>query len=289
MRPVALVFGSLLAPACVAPGLATIDWDEASTSTTDTGSASSSSTTTAVMTTTMDVDPGSSSTGTASGEASSSTSTTGTSGEVETTGTSTGSTSLCGDGALDDGEECDDGDLEDEDACNSSCKRERVVFVLSEKFQPDDIGGLGFADGICRQLAEKAGLPGFATYTAWLSDSTTAARERVFHGEGRYVRPDGVTVAESFAALLAGPLLAPIEIDENGALVGGAGAWTGTRPDGTAVPGSTFCADWTSAAFDDFSGVLGLPGATDANWTYDAVVNPTSCVVASHFYCFEGE
>jgi cysteine-rich repeat protein len=196
---------------------------------------------------------------------------------------------LCGDGALDDGEECDDGDLEDDDACNSSCKRERVVFVLSEKFQPDDIGGLGFADGICRQLAEKAGLPGFATYTAWLSDSTTAARERVFHGEGRYVRPDGVTVAESFAALLAGPLLAPIEIDENGALTMDSGVWTGTRADGTAVPGTTFCADWTAAIPSDISGYFGDSSETDSTWTYRTVANPTTCIATLPFYCFEGQ
>ncbi|WAS96254.1 hypothetical protein [Nannocystis punicea] len=264
-RPVALVFACLLASGCVAPGLKMFDWQLETSS--STGS-SSGGPDTGVMTTTIDVDPGSGSgsgetTGETTGESTSTS--TSTSGAIETSrGTSGEAPASCGDGIVDEGEECDDGGAEDDEACDASCRRERVVFVTSEKLQPDEIGGLEFADGICRQLAQAGDLPGFSTYAAWLSDSTVAAHERVFAGEGRYVRPDGVVVADSFAALLAGPLLAAIEIDEHGQPVAGAGAWTGTMPDGTAVPGATHCEDWTSATFADQSGYFGTPSATDS-------------------------
>ncbi|MCY1058480.1 hypothetical protein [Nannocystis sp. SCPEA4] len=287
MRSVALVLASLLLSACTAPGLKTIDWDGGTTTASSTSSGSSSS---GVASTTGDVDSGS---GSGSGEASSTgSSSDGTSSaatSTDTTGTSGDGEGFCGDGKFDKGEECDDGNEDDHDACNSSCKRERMVFVTSEKFQPDNIGGLMHADGICRQLAEKGGLVGFATYKAWLSDTKEAARDRVWNGEGRYVRPDGVEVAESFAALLAGPLLAPINIAEDKAMVSGSGAWTGSMPDGSAAPGSTHCEDWTASMFADKSGYYGDPSQTDSQWTFIEGPNPTSCVVAFHFYCFEGK
>lgn len=281
MRSVVLVLLAVLAPGCVAPGLKLFDWERPDTSS-STGS-SSGDADTGVMTSTGDGEVG---TGTESGEATSDgETTTGTTAGQTTTGTSSGTAAVCGDGIVDEGEECDD---PDDAGCDAGCRRARVVFVTSEKFRPDDIGGLEFADGICRQLAEAGGLPSFATYTAWLSDSTAAARERVFAGEGRYVRPDGALVAVSLAALVAGPLLAPIDRDEHGALVSGAGAWTGTMPDGSAVPGATHCEDWTSATLADQSGYFGTPGATDSTWTFDTVANPTTCLESAHLYCFEG-
>ena len=186
-------------------------------------------------------------------------------------------------------EECDDGNVDEDDACNAACKRERIVFATSMLFKPDAIGGLALADGLCRQLAEKAGLENFAGFSAWLSDSKTDAIDRVFPGEGRYVRPDGVVVATSLEALLQGPLLAPIEIDEHGELATGS-AWTGTRPDGTRVPGTTFCEDWTVTDLFDESGWYGILPATDVEWTLetDPELVPSRCIGQFHLYCFEG-
>ncbi|MBZ5711997.1 hypothetical protein [Nannocystis pusilla] len=291
MRSVARVLASLLLSACTAPGLKSIDWDGGST-TSSSSSSSSGGSSSGVMSTTGDVDAGS---GSGSGEASStgegtsSESTSSAASSTDTTGSSSDGEGFCGDGKFDKGEECDDGNADDHDACNSSCKRERMVFVTGEKFQPDNIGGLMHADGICRQLAEKGGLVGFATYKAWLSDTKEAARDRVWNGEGRYVRPDGVEVAESFAALLAGPLLAPINIAEDKTMVSGSGAWTGTMPDGSAAPGSTHCEDWTSSTVADMSGYYGDPSLTSSRWTFNTIGNPTSCVAAFHLYCFEGK
>lgn len=201
----------------------------------------------------------------------------------------TGAPPACGDGALDAEEECDDGNLEPDDGCNATCARDRFVFATSEVFSPDLIGGLVSADSLCKQLAHKGDLPHWATFSAWLSDSKNDAIDRVHHGRGRYVRPDGVVVAESFDALLAGPLLAAIVVDEYGETVNN-GAWTGTRPDGTAVPGAWHCGDWTSDKYLEF-GHYGAVQAVDGWWTFvpDPEVNPTSCITKYRLYCFEGK
>lgn len=205
------------------------------------------------------------------------------------TDATTGAPPACGDGALDAEEECDDGNLAPDDGCNASCARDRFVFATSEVFSPDLIGGLVSADSLCKQLAHKGDLPHWATFNAWLSDSKTDAIDRVHHGRGRYVRPDGVVVAESFDALLAGPLLAPIVVDEYGETVNN-GAWTGTRPDGTAVPGAWHCGDWTSNELLEF-GHYGDVQAVDGWWTFvpDPEINPTSCISKNRLYCFEGK
>ena len=263
-------------------------WDDSESSTT--GESSS---------TTMAGSSGEASTGesTSSGG---STMTGGSGSEGQTTIGSTGSTGgsgsgattemapVCGDGVIAAGEECDDGNAAPDDGCDESCARDRVVFATSMEFPPAQIGGLKGADSLCKQLAHKGDLQRWATFTAWLSDSQTDALARVFHGRGRYVRPDGMVVAQDFEALLAGPLLAPIAIDEYGAAALG-GAWTGTRPDGTAVPAAWHCGDWTSSELLEL-GHYGAVEALDGSWTYmpNPETNPTNCLTSFHLYCFEG-
>jgi len=205
------------------------------------------------------------------------------------TGT-TGAPPVCGDGAVNaPDEECDDANLDPDDGCTPTCARDRLVFATSLLFSPDHIGGLSGADSLCKQLAHKADLPRWASFSAWLSDSTTDARDRVHHGRGRYLRPDATPVADSFDALLAGPLLAPIAVDEFG-MPANNGAWTGTRPDGTAVPAASHCADWTLNDFFD-KGHYGDVLAVDGNWTLLAPpnTNPIFCTTQFHLYCFEGK
>lgn len=155
---------------------------------------------------------------------------------------------------------------------------------------PDLIGGLSGADNLCRQLAQKAGLgANWKSYQAWLSDSHESAGERLFAGMGRYRRVDGTVVAEDFAQVLSGMLSAPINVDELGQPAPG-GAWTGTRPDGTAAPGTTHCEDWTIDTYTEIEGHYGHCGAVDGNWTFSAnpAINPTGCDDNLRLYCFEG-
>ena len=100
----------------------------------------------------------------------------------------------------------------------------KTVFVTSTEHTGDlkteGVGATGLegADNICNLRAQEAGLPG--TYTAWLSDSSTVAKDRVTQSAIPYLRTDGVLVANDFTDLLdcGNPncLRAPIEIDETG-------------------------------------------------------------------------
>jgi cysteine-rich repeat protein len=281
-RTLALLLPLLPACGCLYP------WDyDATTTTGDASSSGSSGSTgdTSTSTSTPMTEGSASGTQSTSGDpASTSTATT------DATGTTTGAPPVCGDGAINaPDEECDDANLDPDDGCSAACARDRLVFATSLLFSPDHIGGLAGADSLCKQLAHKADLPRWASFTAWLSDSTADARDRVHHGRGRYLRPDATPVAASFDALLAGPLLAPIAIDEFGQPAVGA-AWTGTRPDGTAVPNASHCADWTSNDFFD-KGHYGVVTALDTRWTFESTpdTNPIFCTTQSHLYCFEGK
>jgi Protein of unknown function (DUF1554) len=63
-----------------------------------------------------------------------------------------------------------------------------TVFVTSQGFN-GNLGGLAGADTKCQALADTAGLGG--TYKAWLSDSTTDARNRLTQATVPYRLVDG--------------------------------------------------------------------------------------------------
>jgi hypothetical protein len=137
-------------------------------------------------------------------------------------------------------------------------------------------------------------LPNWQSYTAWLSDSTTDARDRIYKGRGRYLRVDMTPIADSWEQLFSGHLLAPIEIDESGQHAA-AEVWTGTLPDGTAVPGSTHCDDWTLFDPGKKDAYVGASVAMDAWWTLwfypnpDPEFNPKGCGILRRLYCVEGK
>ena len=147
--------------------------------------------------------------------------------------------------------------------CGPLAKR---VFVTEAAVSPN-LGGLAGADALCGDLAKTAGLPG--VYKAWLSDEATSAKNRLAHSSIPYARVDGVVVANSFADLIDGSLLAPINITQNGAGVSAGGlsvfAWTGSAPDGSTVAGRT-CNNWTDAT-NAFNAASGAPGSTGGSWT----------------------
>lgn len=213
----------------------------------------------------------------------------GSSSSSTTTGVGSTSTSgvepFCGDGVVEGEEECDDGNVDEDDGCNLVCGRDRIVFVTDEWFQPFQLGGADSADDICKQVAGLAGLPNWQSYTAWLSDSTSDAIDRVHHGRGRYVRPDGVAIAANFTKLLIGPLQQPIDVTEYGEKTFG-GTWTGTQADGRLVPGQSHCQDWTVNGPAEFTTRGSLMG-TDGRWTH--MPNPEACGGSFHLYCFEGK
>ena len=112
-----------------------------------------------------------------------------TTGEVETSGGDASETTaapgpVCGDGVVEGAETCDDGNLTPGDGCQE-CAKDSVVFVTSVDFQGGKLGGLELADQNCRVLAAKAGLARPEAVKAGLSDTTTAAVDRLVHARGR--------------------------------------------------------------------------------------------------------
>ena len=109
---------------------------------------------------------------------------------------------------------------------------------------PDAGGKMGIAagDAICQTLATVAGLDEPSTFKAWLSDATSSAIDR-FVNEGRWIRLDGIPVAENKADLTDGVLFAPINVSETGEYQGNWGVWSGTQSNGSGT--GTDCAGWT--------------------------------------------
>ena len=208
-----------------------------------------------------------------------------------TTQTSTGEPMAeCGNGMLEAfglvPEECDDGNLDPDDGCSDTCALDRRVFVTSELFKGGDFESLYLADALCANFADDQGWPDGLKYRAWLSDSTTDARDRFTRGRGRLVMTNGLVFAQSWSALLAGQLDNPLEVTEKSETYHG-GVWTGTRPNGTAVPEAEYCEDWaTEMALK--TGHYGYSDRTTAEWTLaEGFDQPSPCIADYALYCFQ--
>lgn len=243
-----------------------------------------------------------------SGNTSSTGSNTGTTGEgsetssgtTEATGTTTGTgttdsstgepVAVCGNGVLEAfgpvPEECDDSNLDPDDGCSDTCALDRRVFVTSVLYNGADIESLNIANALCANRADDQGWPDALKYRAWLSDSKTDARDRFKQGRGRLVMANGLVFAESWSALLTGQLENPLMVTEKSETYQG-GVWTGTRPDGTAVPGSEHCDDWSSSSILK-KGYYGYSDRMTAEWTMaEGFDQPSSCPSDYAIYCFQ--
>ena len=222
------------------------------------------------------------------------TSSTSTESTTEMSSTTEGTTgepiAVCGNGMLEDfgpvPEECDDGNLDPEDGCSDTCALDRRVFVTSAEYSAGELQSLKIADALCGNLADDQGFADALKYRAWLSDSTTDARDRFEQGRGRLVMVNGLVLADSWSALLAGELQNPFEVTEKSETYQG-GVWTGTRPDGTAVPDAEHCDDWSTDSFQK-TGYYGYSDRTTPEWTLSqADDNPILCGVSFALYCLQ--
>ncbi|MBA3550153.1 MAG: hypothetical protein H0T76_27050 [Nannocystis sp.] len=169
-----------------------------------------------------------------------------------------------------------------DDGCKL-CTRDRLVFATSEEYQGFKLGGLFTADQRCRHLAAVAKLPNFASFRAWLSDSSDSAAERIKHSKGRYVLVNGLVVAADWDALVSLSLQNPINVDEYSQTSMGSRVWTGTLRNGQPALGSTFCNDW--AGDDDTQlGGTGIRNMTDELWSF---LDHGYCGSIAVLYCFE--
>jgi hypothetical protein len=148
---------------------------------------------------------------------------------------------------------------------------------------PDAAGATGAAaaNAICRRRATAAGLPGAASFKAWLSTGATDARDR-FVNDGPWIRLDYIRVAADLAALTDGFTHAPLNVTETGQYLNTGASWTGTEADGTAA--TERCGDW-SIGDDSDGGFVGTAAAADASWT--AGVAASLCDQPWRLYCFQ--
>ncbi len=145
----------------------------------------------------------------------------------------------------------------------------------------DSKTGLAAADAICQARAAAGSLNDPSSFKAWISDSTTDAKDR-FLDDGPRVRLDGVRVAESRSELLDALLDSSINLTELGTYIGNSGVWTATTTAG--VSSGDSCSDWTSASSAS-STQTGSAWATDVDWTASFT---TDCSFAfATLYCFE--
>lgn len=165
---------------------------------------------------------------------------------------------------------------------------DRVAFLTSVNGYgnlsswPDAGGatGIAAADTICRARAAAAGLDDPNSFKAWLSDSMTAAKDR-FLNDGRWVRLDGVKIADSLAELTDGQLFTSINVTETGVYTDGfTRVWTASGQDGMLIGGA--CNNWTDGS-DSAQGRQGYSIDTAHGWT-DWI--DRDCDTAQRLYCF---
>ena len=142
--------------------------------------------------------------------------------------------------------------------------------------------GIAAGDAICRARATAAGLANATHFKAWLSDSTTNAKDRI-SGNGPWVRLDGVLIASSKADLLDGSFFTSINVTETMVYYSAwDNVWTGTGTDGNKT--SDNCSNWASSSSGS-SGRTGSGNHAGLGWT-DAWSEPCDGDYRS-LYCIE--
>jgi hypothetical protein len=161
-----------------------------------------------------------------------------------------------------------------------SCEHKQLVFVTSATYT-GAMGGLSGADQACDNLAKSAGRPG--TFRAWLSDSSTDARDRVTGGPW-YTVHNGL-VACDIAELTTTGVRRPLNLTEKGGASPTSLVWTGTDYDGTADAHAEhdLCSDWTSAVDSPEA----LVGRSDLTGKLFTMTQSAWCSHSLAVYCFQ--
>lgn len=197
---------------------------------------------------------------------------------------SSSSVESCGDGQIQDGEECDG-----VEGCSAECTKEfRRVFVTSEVFT-GNLGGIAGADQKCQTAAEKASLPG--KYRAWISSPDGSPADQFTRSLVPYQQIDETVIASDWEDLVDGTLLAGIFLTELGGppqkgattscMLDGAFVWSNTKETGDAWPDADHCGGWSSTIGKGFTG---WAGQSDSSWT---MACSADCIDQAALYCVE--
>ena len=165
------------------------------------------------------------------------------------------------------------------DGGNGGSPSDRRIFVTSA-VQTAGLAGIAGADEICAIEAADANLQG--EFKAWLSTTSSSVADRLSHDGGPFVRVDEVIVANDWADLIDGALLAPINLDANGQPRTG-DVWTGTLGDGASYVVSD-CSGFTTANAPSAHALCGSSTSATSTWTNN---QPAGCASTLRLYCIE--
>lgn len=161
---------------------------------------------------------------------------------------------------------------------------ERVVFITSQQFFPDQIESAATATAKCNAEAAAsthARVTG-RKFRAWISDETSTPAKTFVKGTRPYVRPSGTIIAASWATFASAMHLATMNEDVNGEVqITGTLIWTGTRVDGTAT--DIDCNRW-STRDAAASASRGQSQQVSNRWTQDG---NEQCTENHRIYCVE--
>jgi hypothetical protein len=211
---------------------------------------------------------------------------------------------FCGDGLLYPPETCDagtangTGDHEDGFvACSATCDLDAYRIFISSTELSGDLGGLTGADLHCQNLVRAAGWAEWTRVRAWLSDGTSAAKDRVAGSKPAwpYALVNGKRVADNLADLVTSGPDDGIDLDELGNPWSQTQVWTNTAVTGEPFSPTDHCKGWNSAAPDSLGGVglNAVPKLPEADWKDWADNNwwtlyaAVKCNDLLHLYCAE--
>jgi hypothetical protein len=169
-----------------------------------------------------------------------------------------------------------------------TCQTSKTVFVTSTLYN-GDLGGLAGADAKCQARADAAGVAG--NYKAWLSDANASPSTRFAQSAAPYKLVDGTVIANNWADLIDGNLVAKISKTELGGAVpvgntvcgGFPTVWSNTTASGALRSAGGSCANWTSLGAQGAAwGNAGLSTSGWSDWCSGG-----ECSSKSPIYCFQ--
>ncbi len=157
------------------------------------------------------------------------------------------------------------------------------VFVTSNTYSAN-LGGISGADSKCQSSADSVNLGG--SWIAWISNSSTAARDRLTHAAVPYKMLDGAIVANNWADLVDGAISSRINVTEHLTSLVSTCVFTATQSDGSSASTRTSyngdCNNWSSTS--DANGVLAGQTSNLSGWTDSC---GAWCWQSNPLYCFE--